>query len=143
MSVWRYKLDAPYSYKSPLLAGIFFENEWGYISNGEIEIAKNYAWDGCSPAWRIGPFWLGTPDGRLNQDGRPQAFYASLVHDFLCQFRREIPIRKLITVELFHEMLIKGGFSICRAKVYAKSVDWFGPQRWAEDDSGVKKKITS
>ena len=133
MSVWRYKLDAPYSYKSPLLAGIFFENEWGVMDGGRIEVAKDYAWDGCSPAWKVGPFWLGTPDGREMQDGKPQAYYASLVHDYLCQFRADVPIRKAVTVELFREMLLNRGFSPLRAAIYAKAVHLFGPQEWLGD----------
>lgn len=55
MSQWRYKLEAPFSHQSPLLTGIFFENEWGIVNEGKIKIAKNYAWDGCSPAYKIGP----------------------------------------------------------------------------------------
>ena len=131
--IWRYKLDAPYSYKSPLLAGIFFENEWGVMDGGRIEVAKGYAWDGCSPAWKVGPFWLGTPDGQEMQDGKPQAYYASLVHDYLCQFRADVPIRKAVTVELFREMLLNRGFSPLRAAIYAKAVHVFGPQEWLGD----------
>ena len=130
---WRYKLDRNYLYRSPLLAGIFFANDWGKIEDEAIVIYPPYSWDGCSPAWKIGTVWFGVPDGRLNPDGRPQAFYASLVHDFLCQFRPEVPIRKAITVELFREMLVRSGFSPFRAKIYAKSVDWFGPQDWPAD----------
>lgn len=133
MKAWRYKLDAPYSYKSPLLAGIFFENEWGVMDGGRIEVAKDYAWDGCSPTWKIGSFWLGPPDGALLMDGRPQAYYASLVHDYLCQYRASIPIRKDTTVELFREMLVKRGFSPLRASIYANAVKLFGPQKWHGD----------
>ena len=133
MKAWRYKLDAPYSYQSPLLAGIFFENEWGVMDGGRIEVAKDYAWDGCSPAWKVGPFWLGTPDGGEMQDGKPQAYYASLVHDYLCQFRADVPIRKAVTVELFREMLLNRGFSPLRAAIYAKAVHLFGPQEWLGD----------
>lgn len=133
MKAWRYKLDAPYSYKSPLLAGIFFENEWGMMDGGRIEVAKDYTWDGCSPAWNVGPFWLGTPDGGEMQDGKPQAYYASLVHDYLCQFRADVPIRKAVTVELFREMLLNRGFSPFRAAIYAKAVHLFGPQEWRGD----------
>lgn len=133
MKAWRYKLDAPYSYKSPLLAGIFFENEWGEIEDGIITIFAGYAWDGCSPALQVGPIWLGPPDGALLMDGRPQAYYASLVHDYLCQYRADVPIRKAVTVALFREMLIKRGFSQLRASIYANAVKLFGPQDWRGD----------
>ena len=133
MKAWRYKLDAPYSYKSPLLAGVFFENEWGEIEDGIITIFAGYAWDGCSPALQVGPIWLGPPDGALLMDGRPQAYYASLVHDYLCQYRADVPIRKAVTVALFREMLIKRGFSQLRASIYANAVKLFGPQDWRGD----------
>lgn len=131
--MWRYKLKAPFRHTSPQLAGIFFANEWVSIHDGTIEIAADYAWDGCSPAWRVCGVWLGTPDGPLMADGRPQTFYASLVHDVLCQFSRQIPIKKAATVELFRKMLLDAGFAPWRAGLYAKAVDLFGPQDWGAE----------
>lgn len=130
---WRYRLESPFRYQSSLLSDVLFENEWGRIDGYSIEIAKGYSWDGCSPAWRIGSLWLGTPDGKLNPDGRPQTFYASLVHDYLCQFSRSIDIKKEVTVILFRNMLIEGGLSPLRAAIYAACVDKFGPQDWGVD----------
>lgn len=131
--MWRYKLNSPFRHQSPQLAGIFFANEWVSIHDGTIEIATDYAWDGCSPAWRVFGVWLGTPDGPLMADGRPQTYYASLVHDVLCQFSRHIPIKKAATVELFGQMLLDAGFAAWRANLYAKAVDVFGPQDWGTE----------
>lgn len=130
---WRYILPFWYRKKSRHLDGVSFSCDFGKIEHGEIVIFRNYAWDGCSPAWKIGPFWIGTPDGRLNPDGRPQTFYASLVHDFLCQHSRVIPITKERTVDLFRDMLIDGGFSPLRAAIYAAFVSKLGPQDWGAD----------
>lgn len=130
---WRYKLTDNFTTHSAHLKGVWFSSKWGEIEDGHITIYRGYAWDGCSPAINIGGLWLGVPDGKLNSDGRPKAFYASLVHDFLCQFSNKIAIDKQETVELFREMLIQGGFSIFRANLYAKAVDIFGPQEWGCD----------
>ena len=130
MKMWRYKLTDNFTMTSTHLKGVWFSCEWGEIEDGHITIYRGYAWDGCSPAINIGGLWMGVPDGRLNCDGRPQAFYASLVHDFLCQHRTEINIGEQKTLNLFKEMLIKGGFSVFRANLYAKAVDLFGPQDW-------------
>lgn len=130
--MWRYKLDKPFVYNTPYLRGVYFSCEWGEIEDGQILINAGYAWDGCSPALKVGSLWLGTPDGALNPDGRPQSYYASLVHDFLCQYSQQIPIHKQNTVSLFEEMLIEGGFSPLRAAVYAIAVNLFGPQDWGK-----------
>lgn len=130
-SVWRYRLDQNFAFADPLLKGIEFANDWVLISDGEIVISKGYAWDGCSPAYYV-PFfgWVGPPDGEINADGVPQAYYASLVHDALCQFRHVIPVSKQTSVRLFKQMLISGGFTVALANVYAKAVSLFGPQDW-------------
>lgn len=119
--------------QSEHLRGVWFSGEWGEIEDGLITIHAGYAWDGCSPAIKVFGVWLGVPDGPLNPDGRPQAWAASLVHDFLCQFSRKIAIEKRKTVALFESMLIAGGFSDWRASLYAKAVDLFGPQNWGCD----------
>ena len=127
---WRYKLTDNFTMHSTHLRGVWFSCTWGEIEDGYIVIYRGYAWDGCSPAINIGGLWLGVPDGPLNPEGRPQAWAASLVHDFLCQFSSEIVINKQSTVDLFREMLIIGGFSVFRANLYTKAVDLFGPQNW-------------
>lgn len=129
--VWRYRLPHRFDYQSELLSGIEFKNQWITITNGGITISPEYAWDGCTPAWYIPIFgWVGVPNGSLNANGQPQAYYATLVHDALCQFRTEVPISKDRVVSLFKTMLLESGFPRWRASLYAKFVDWFGPQSW-------------
>jgi hypothetical protein len=72
------------------------DKKWIVINeNGDIKItasnpdANGYAWDGCTPKIDIlNLFSVGVPDGRVNvETGKPITYYASLVHDVLCQFR--------------------------------------------------------
>ena len=132
MALWRYKLEHEYRYYSPLLLGIVFENEWVSIKNGLIMIAKEYAWDGCSPVYYFKPlkFWMGTPDGFKGINGHPPSYRASLVHDALCQFRKEIPISKVATVTIFKELLKVGGSPKWMVELYPLAVMLFGPQNW-------------
>jgi hypothetical protein len=132
MATWRYKLDKVFTYSSGHLRGISFQNEWVTIRSGTIMIAKDYAWDGCSPAYYFKPLklWLGTPDGEILMNNKPVTYYASLVHDALCQFRDEIYISKKGSVEVFRELLRYWGFPKWATTLYCTAVDLFGPQRW-------------
>ena len=123
-----YKLFHSYEYTHQALEGITFDNAWCSIDNGTIVIYEGYAWDGCSPKKDVlGLFTIGTPDGRL-QEGKPITYYASLVHDALCQFRQDIDISKAQTVEIFRDMLNEAGFGL--ANIYAYAVDKRGPQNF-------------
>lgn len=130
---WRYRLTADFTYRSPLLAGITFCNDWVRIEHGLITIQAGYAWDGCSPAVRLPVIgtWLGTPDGPTLADGWPQTGRASLVHDSLCQFRAEIPISKAASVAIFAELLQADGWRWWR--LYTCAVNRFGPPAFAGD----------
>lgn len=131
---WRYKLDTPYRRYCTELRDVRFENEWLWIDHGALQIQKGYAWDGCSPAFKL-PWigWVGTPDGKLGIDGRPQAFFASLVHDVLCQFAPHLPIfSPKPPSDLFYNMLLEAGFSQARAMIYRAAVARFGPQNWGD-----------
>lgn len=131
---WRYRLDRRFFHTSVHLQGVEYSNDWVDIRHHSIMIQPGYAWDGCSPAWRLpGGIWLGTPDGPLMADGRPQTFYASLVHDALCQWAEEIPIPRSATVALFGEMLREAGFPPWRVWLYAWAVARLGPQFFGGD----------
>ncbi|BAK75374.1 protein of unknown function [Pseudogulbenkiania sp. NH8B] len=132
---WRYRLDRPFHHTSTHLVSVEYRNDWIDIRpRGSIFIQPGYAWDGCSPAWRLpAGLWLGTPDGPLMPDGRPQTFYASLVHDALCQWKREIPIKRRATVQVFAELLQLAGFPTWRVWLYVGAVARFGPSRFGGD----------
>lgn len=130
-AVWIYKLAGEFSYKSTSLSNIKFSNEWGRIENSTIYIKAGYAWDGCSPKFKIGNKVIGVWDGWNYKDGWPLTYYASLVHDFLCQFKDTVPMTKEQTLLLFREMLDARGWPF--TDIYVKAVDMFGPQRFAGD----------
>lgn len=104
-SYWKYKLDTNdtkvfsiksyelvYKYSSLNFSGnILFRNEWVTIkvSNDSLNITvkEGYSWNGCDPKFEFLHQELGTPDGSFNSSTqRPYTYYASLVHDILCQF---------------------------------------------------------
>ena len=134
---WRFKLDADFQYSTQLLSGVEFKNLWVEIKDGLITIKKNYAWDGCSPAYKLhlGKFlpqglWFGTWDGPLNTNCLPVTHRAALVHDVLCQFRLEIDITKETSVGIFKELLILDNTPNWICRIYPTVVSLFGPQNW-------------
>jgi hypothetical protein len=132
MSPWRYKLDEPFKLVAPELEGVRFSNEWLLIQDSALRIEEGYAWDGCTPSWRLpGGFWVGIPNGPTVGD-RPITWAATLVHDALCQFRPEIKgMTKKATVDLFRRMLIEAKAPSIICKLYPLAVDLFGPQNWS------------
>lgn len=132
---WRYVLPIVFIVNSKHLGGVEFANKWIVISRGQISIKKGYAWDGMSPSAKLPLIgWISPPEGKLLPSGFPESYYATLVHDALCQFRKEIHITKDATVLLFRELLMTGGFSDFTATLYASCVSMFGPQEWPGDD---------
>jgi len=106
-----------------------FENEWLKIdSDGTITVkgsnANGYAWDGCTPKFNLFDIALiGTPDGRINVNtGKPVTYYASLVHDVLCQFWQQIGIERKEADRLFLHYL--GDFQL--RYIYYAAVRIFG-----------------
>lgn len=123
---WLYQLPSDYSYKHPLLNGIEFENEWVTIRNGTITVRMNYAWDGCTPKWSIlGLWWVGVPDGILRL-GKPWMYFASLIHDALCQFRHLIAISKAAVVQIFNDVMERDQFPL--RPIYRWFVEKLGPK---------------
>ena len=132
LSVYLYTLRKPYSYRTTLLSGVSFQNEWLHVApNGTITIQAGYAWNGCDPKWYIAGRTIGTPDGPIQRDGYPQTAWASLVHDALCQFKNLVPVTKAQSVAVFDELLRQAGWSL--RHLYVLAVELFGPQRFAGD----------
>ncbi|MDX8387463.1 MAG: hypothetical protein R8M46_02870 [Ghiorsea sp.] len=106
-----------------------FENDWLLINeSGDIVVkgsfGSGYAWDGCTPKWNIFDLLLvGTPDGRtIVNTGKPITYYASLVHDILCQFNEDIGISRKEADDLF--LVYLGDFNL--RYVYYIAVRSFG-----------------
>ncbi len=119
---------------------INFTNEWLQISeNGDVVVkgsnGTGYAWDGCTPKWNIFDLFLvGTPDGRtIVNTGKPITYYASLIHDVLCQFHSEIGISRKEVDKVF--LLYLGDFSL--RYLYYFSVRSYGVYL------GLKSKLLS
>lgn len=132
MSSWRYRIDSPFVLTSPWLFGVQYIGEWVRIESQTIEIVSRYAWNGCSPAYRlIGDIWIGPWDGPTGRDGKPVTWRATLVHDALCQFRPEIRgLTKGATVGLFDAQLRADLAPELMCRTYPRAVDLFGPQEW-------------
>lgn len=130
--MWIYKLNKSYTYTSSLLNGISFENEWGSIRNGVLTIYKGYAWDGCTPKFKITKTKVvGVWDGVKEADGKPTCYYASLVHDYFCQFKNDVPITRATTISIFKKMLKDRGFIL--QPLYVAAITLFGPKKFKGD----------
>ncbi|MFC4445558.1 hypothetical protein [Castellaniella denitrificans] len=136
MTSWRYVLHHRVAAHHRALSGISFDGEWLQIHCGMIRVQVGYAWDGCSPALRVPGtrIWLGVPDGPVMDDGRPAAWRASLLHDALCQFRRDIPglTRDAATAVLAAE-LHDAQAPLWMQRLYPAGVRLLGPQDFPGD----------
>jgi hypothetical protein len=100
------------------MTGREFENEWVKLSpDGVIVIKgtnyKGYAWDGCSPKFKIKDIYMGVPEAVLNfGTGQSKTYYASLVHDVFYQFSKKFRLfikRKEVDRE-FYAILKRDNF---------------------------------
>ena len=119
---WKFRLDDDHIYccKFPAKNAISFKDEQGKVwleilYSGTIKISAGYAWDGCSPKFKIGDLMLiGVPDGIPDEvTGLPITYYASLVHDALYQFLHDpkMPYTRAEIDEMFYDILLDAGFS--------------------------------
>ena len=112
------------------LTGRAVQFEWLEIDDeGKITVKGShpggYAWDGCSPKFIVLDLIFGTPDGKLDYATDKQiAYYASMIHDALYQFKSEINISRKETDLIFKRNLKKAGFKL--AGVYYFFVRLFG-----------------
>ncbi len=87
----------------------------------EVNIRKGYSWDGCTPKTKIKNKVIGIWDGFTDATTLlPDCYNASLVHDFLLQFRHQtlLPIDVINTV--FYQQLNKDNFIF--SKLYYNAV---------------------
>lgn len=94
---------------------------------GIIEVLAGYAWDGCSPKYRVGDlFVVGIPDGVIDpMTGWPMAALPALVHDFLYQFHKDphMPLTLKEIDLIFYHMLEAAGFWPRLAYYYAVRIN--------------------
>lgn len=135
MSAYVYCIKEDYKYQSAI-TGREFESDWfKLIRDGTVTVKgahyKGYAWDGCSPKFKIKDWYFGTWEAVLNPDtGQSKTYYASLVHDVFYQFAKEIRAfvaRKEVDRE-FYAILKRDGMRC--AKAYYLGVRLFGWIWW-------------
>ena len=135
MGVYVYCLKGNCQYQSAI-TNREFENNWFKLSkDGTVLVKgtnyKGYAWDGCSPKFKIKDWYFGTWEAVLNFDtGQSKTYYASLIHDVFYQFAKDIRKfvqRKEVDKE-FYNILKKDGMRF--AKVYYIGVRIFGWIWW-------------
>jgi len=78
--------------------------EWLRLDGEVLTVRKKYSWDGASPKFKLGPFWLGTPDFEGTRLG-------TLVHDVLYQFLHVscFPLKRNECDRLFGEIMRSEG----------------------------------
>jgi len=135
MSVYVYCIKENYQYQS-LITGRAYENNWFRLTKDGTVIVKGthykgYAWDGCSPKFKIKDWYFGTWEAVLNFDtGQSKTYYASLIHDVFYQFSKNIRSfvkRKEVDRE-FLSILKRDGMRF--AEVYYVFVRLFGWIWW-------------
>ena len=95
MAVYIYCIRENYRYQSSI-TGREFENEWFKLAPDGVIIVKGtnyqgYAWDGCSPKFKIKDIYFGIPEAVLNfGTGQSKTYYASLIHDVFYQFSKNV-----------------------------------------------------
>lgn len=122
---WRFRLSEPLLVKLDWWLGEHvFEDEtgrpWLTIDGNMLKVHEGYAWDGSSPKFSVGNYWVGTPDYENSRAG-------SCVHDACYQFLHLpcFPLKRLEVDELFREIMASRGFKL--AWIYATAVKVFGP----------------
>ena len=130
---WLYRLDASYRWTSPftLDGDRVFADAEGRIrlileSDGAITVTRGYAWNGCSPKFRVLDLLVGTPEGVVNaRTGERKTYFASLVHDALYQFRSVgLPLSRAQCDRCFLLLMRESGFAL--APLYWAAVRVFG-----------------
>lgn len=126
---YKYQTDRAFSY--------LFEGEyWPTFTSPYLTITHHkkgtklvvhtgYAWDGCSPKFRILDLEIGTPEGVTNwSTKRPITYRASLVHDALYQYKYDHQISRKQADALFLQVLEQESFFW--SKIYYLGVRAFG-----------------
>jgi hypothetical protein len=102
---------------------------------------NGYAWDGCTPKWNCLHITWGTPDGKLDYaTEKPMTYYASLFHDALYQFKKDVGISRKEADKIFRILMKKNGY--LWSGVYFMAVrlfgGFFGKWNWKKTAPGIK-----
>lgn len=130
---WLYRLDASYAWASPFDfdTDCSFTDAKGRVRlvlerGGTITVTRGYAWNGCSPKFRLLDLLIGTPEGVVNaRTGERKTYFASLVHDALYQFRGDgLPLSRAQCDRAFLLLMRESEFRL--AGIYWLAVRIFG-----------------
>ena len=124
MNNWKFKLEKDfdfvldykiYDHRVHLRSGPDHK-VFGYADvRGEytyIRIFEGYAWDGATPKISVlDLLWIGIPDG-LSYCGKPKIYHATLIHDFLLQFRKELGLTRKQCDDRFLNEMTKSKFKL-------------------------------
>jgi hypothetical protein len=102
-----------------------FYTGFGKLENGVLTIFPDYAWNGCTPKWKVWGLMIGTPEGWRSSTKR-----ASVVHDFLTQYN---VCRRSLADRIFYDMLKEDSFYLAKLYYLAVrlySVIFVNVQRW-------------
>lgn len=130
---WLYKLPHNFVWKSPFTQ----DKDWAFqdkngttwlklLRDGRIVIMQDYSWDGCTPKVCFLDILFGTPDGAVDSTtGKPKTYYASLVHDALCQFQpADLPLSRAQIDKCFFLLMQETNFTL--RYIYYAAVRMFG-----------------
>lgn len=127
MSTYIYTLKEDHDFMVFDLIDVVYENEWLKIEGGMVTVKANYSWNGASPKFKLFGKVYGTPEGPIMENGKPQTYYATLLHDALYQFMNElkpIGVTRKDADNAFLEEMQNAGFKY--AKLYYRAVRMFG-----------------
>lgn len=130
------------------LTGRDFENNWLKIEhNGKIIVkgsfSNGYAWDGCSPKWHFVHLIWGTPDGMLDyRTEKPITYYASMIHDVVYQFKKEVDISRKEVDILFKLNLKESKFMWWRVYSIAVKIGGGFYGKWKRKRKESQNSIT-
>lgn len=122
--IWKFRTDKDYSvnlyqYYHKFSDYTFYDTidgakqVVGYIKDGVLTILKGYEWDGCTPKFKL----FGKLFGVLDFDRTKEA---SLVHDFLIEYKAQHSIGRKIIDIIFESILKVNKFKL--RWVYASAV---------------------
>jgi len=107
MNTYKYCNQEDYSFQVPELCGVTFEDTFFSCTHGFMTIKKGYAWDGCTLA----------PD-------TDKTHIASMVHDALYQYGKQLKLKRKVADIWFQHLLSSEAFKW--SKLYYRGVRMFG-----------------
>ena len=107
MSKYKYKNKEDYRIYVPELSGTIFTSAYLTCNLGEVIIKEGYCWDGCTIV----------PDTK-------RTYLASLIHDALYQYGRQLGLKQIVADRWFLQQLLYDKFQLSRT--YYLGVRIFG-----------------